>query len=213
MITKARAAVAVMSALFALLIPVVAFAATTPTLNQTINAGSLSADILQSDDTTPVASPTVAFAALNRAFTCQTSTATLGDASDKVNITNLASNNGWTLAIAATGGAAATWTAGGNTYKYNDTTGSGCTNGQMTVDPSVATVTTDCNAVCNAVTITKGSSTAYVSGTANSVTLASASSGAAWKGYLTGISFSQKIPASQASGSYSLGMTMTVTAQ
>jgi hypothetical protein len=41
----------------------------------------------------------------------------------------------------------------------------------------------------------------------------SSTSGSAWEGYLTGVSLSQKIPATQAAGSYSLGMTITATAQ
>lgn len=210
---KKRGVATLVFALATLIVPATVFAANTPTLNQTINAGTLSTDILQTDDATPVTSPAVAFGALNRSFTCQTTTGTLGDTNNKVNVSNMATNNGWTLAIAATGGAAATWTSGANTYKYNDATGSGCTNGQLTINPAVTTITTDCSSVCNAVTVTKGSSTAFVSGTADSVTLASASTGTAWKGFLTGVSLSQKVPASQVAGSYSLGMTITVTAQ
>lgn len=196
------------------LTPAIVFASNTPNLTQTVNAGTLSTNIYQSDDSTPVASPAVAFSALNRAFTCQTSTATLGDANNKVNVTNFGANNGWTLAIAATSGFTATWTSGSDTYKFNDATGSGCTNGQLTVDPSVGTVTTDCSTTCNGVTVTKGASTAFNHATStDSVTLMSASSGTAWEGYLTGVALSQKIPPSQVSGSYSLGMTITVTAQ
>lgn len=199
-------------ALVALFIPIMASAAPTPTFNQTINAGALSTNIMQSDDSTPVASPTVAFPAINAGFTCQTNTATLGDSNNKLNVTNLASNNGWTLTMTATSGDSATWTDGSNTYAYNDPAGSGCTNGQLTVDPSVSTITLDCNSSCSSATVTKGSS-ATLDNTGSSVaTLATNSSGSAWGGYLTGISLSQKIPAAQASGSYSLPMTITVTA-
>ena len=208
-----RNIVIVLSALSVLLIPAVSFASLAPTLNQTVNTGTLSADILQSDDATTVAAPTVAFSALNRSFSCQTSTGTLGDTNNKLNVTNFGANNGWTLTMAATTGPTATWTSGANTYKFNDATGTGCTNGQLTVDPSVGTATTDCSAVCNGVTVNKGSSTAYVSGTVNTVTLLSTSSGTAWKGYLTGIGLSQKVPASQPAGSYALPLTITVTAQ
>jgi len=197
-----------------MLVPAFASASLTPNFTQTINAGSLSADIYQSDDSTPVASPAVAFAAQNYSFQCKTSTATLGDANNKLNVTNLASGiNTWNIAIAATGGQTSTWTAGSNHYKFNDATGSGCTNGQMTVDPSVATLTDDCNSACaaNDATVSKGSSSAFVSGTTNSITLMSDSAGTAWEGYLTGISLSQKIPALTPSGSYSLGMTITLT--
>jgi len=204
------AAVAAMGLLF---VPAVAGASTTPTLNQTVNAGTLSMNILQSDDVTPVSSPSVSFPALNRSFTCQTNTATLGDTNNKLNVTNFAANNGWTLTIAATGGAASTWSDGTHTYKFNDATGSGCTNGQMTVDPSATTLTLDCNSACTTTGVTKGSSSAFVSGTTDSVTLLTDGNGAAWEGYLTGIGLSQKIPATQAAGAYSLGMTLTITAQ
>lgn len=208
--SRIRNVVAVLAAMSTLLIPVITYAAATPTLNQTVNAGTLTFDIFQSDGVTPVAAPTVAFPALNRSFTCQTNTATLGDSNNKLYVTNFATNSTWNIAIAATTGPTATWTSGGNTYKFNDATGSGCTNGQLTADPSVGTVTLDCNTVCTSAAITKGSSTAFVSGTANSVTLMSSSNGTAWKGYLTGVGLSQKIPASQPAGSYALPMTITL---
>lgn len=207
---RIRNALTIVAGLAMLVAPAVAMASNAPTFNQTVNAGTLTFDILQSDGATPVASPSVAFTALNRSFSCQTNTATLGDTNNKMYVTNFATNNTWNISIAATTGQTATWTAGSNTYKFNDATGSGCTNGQLTVDPSVATVNLDCNSACTAAAITKGASTAFVSGTANSVTLMSSSNGTAWKGYLTGVGLSQKIPASQPAGSYSLPMTITL---
>jgi len=205
--------VAVLAA-FALAVPAVTFAALTPTLNQAVNAGVLSADILGSDGTTPVASPAVTFGAVNKSFSCQTTTGTLGSNTNRLYVSNLGANNGFNLAIAATGGAAATWTDGGTkTYKYNDAAGSGCTNGQMSVDPSVGTITTDCNSSCSGVTVNKGSSDTYISGTKDSIVLMSTGTAGGWKGYLTGVTLSQKIPANQADASYSLGMTLTATAQ
>lgn len=195
----------------------VALAATdssSSTLNQTITTGSLSTGIYAAGDSTPVTSPTVAFPAVNVGFSCQTATATLGDVNNLVNVTNLnTSIGGWSLAIAATSGATATWSdSGSHTYKYNDATGTaaGCTNGQLTVDPSVATLADDCNSVCSDTNVTQGSSAAFASGT-SSVTLMSDSDGSPWEGYLKGIDLSQKIPASQAAGAYSLPMTLTVT--
>jgi hypothetical protein len=60
--------------------------------------------------------------------------------------------------------------------------------------------------------VNKGTSTPFDTTTNASITLMTTSSGTAWKGYLTGVSLSQKVPASQVSGSYSLGMTLTTTA-
>lgn len=210
---KLRNALIAVLAFVGLLTPAIAFAASTPTLNQTVNAGSISTDILGSDDTTPVASPAVSFTALNRSFACQTSTGTLGDPNNRLYVTNFAGGSSWSLTIAATSGPTAHWTSGSDTYAFNDAAGSGCTNGQLTVNPTAGTITTNCSTVCNGVSVSKGASTAFVSGTTDSVTLMSASSGAAWKGYITGIGLSQKVPAQQVAGSYSLGMTLTATAQ
>jgi hypothetical protein len=201
-----------------ILVPAVAYASLTPTLNQTINAGTLSANFLQTDDSTAIASPSVPFPAQNYSFQCKTSAATLADGingnTGYLNVTNLANGiNTWNIAIAATSGPTATWTNGTQTYKFNDATGTGCTNGQLTVDPSTstATLTDDCNSTCNNTGVTQGSATAFNhAGSVDSVTLLSDSNGTAWEGYLTGIGLSQKIPSLQHSGSYTLGMTVTL---
>ncbi len=202
---------AIIAVFVALVVPTTAFAANTPTLNQTVNAGTLTTDILQSDDTTPVASPAVGFPALNRSFSCQTNTATLGDTNNRIYVTNFDANSGWNLTMAATGGAGTPWAGTTYSYSFDDPAGSGCTNGQLTVDPSGGTITPNCNSVCNGVTVTKGSSTAFNNGSVDSVTLMSTADGTAWRGYLTGVGLSQEVPASQETDSYSLGMTITVT--
>lgn len=206
--------VAVLAA-FALAIPAVTFAALTPNLTQTVNPGVLSADIFAADGTTPVASPSVAFSAVNKSFSCQTSTGTLGSNTERLYVSNLGSNSGFTLAVAPTSGASATWSDGAtNTYDFNDPAGTtaGCTNGQLSVDASVGTVTTDCNSSCDGVTVNKGAADAFDAVTP-SITILSTNSGSGWKGYLTGVALSQKIPANQANANYSLGMTLTATAQ
>lgn len=213
---KLRHLLAVLAAPALILTPAVAFASNTPNLSQTVNTGIITTDILQSDGTTPVTSPTVGFPALNRSFSCQTNTATLGDSSNRIYVTNFADmsgKSGWTLTMAATGAAGATWTAGSDTYKYNDATGSGCTNGQMTVNPAAGTITLDCNSKCTATGVTTGSSAAFNAGTVDNITLINSTNTAAWKGYLAGVGLSQKIPSAQAAGTYSLGMTLTATAQ
>lgn len=197
-------------------VPALVYASLTPTFNQTINAGTLSANIYQSGDTTPVTAPTVAFSAVNYSFQCQTSTGTLGDSNDLLNVTNLASGiNTWNIALAATNGSAATWTSGSNTYSYNNSAGTpaGCTSGQMTVNPATGVVTLDCNSQCTAnnSTVSLGSSVALSSTGTDSATLLSDSAGTAWEGYVTGISISQTIPALTPSGSYTLPMTITLT--
>jgi hypothetical protein len=172
----------------------------------------------------------VAFSAKTFSFDCQhsgnASTGSLGTASQRVYTINPdAADNGWTLTIAATSGATTLWQNGGTTqnYDFNDPTGAnpGCTDGvdtdsrpgQLTIDPSVSTVTLDC-ATCTSSNVTKGSSTAFNQGTTDSITLlnAAAASDDIWRGYLTGVGLSQTIPAEQPADSYSINMTVTVTA-
>jgi hypothetical protein len=203
-----------------------ASAASTPTFNQTINAGVLSTDILDASHV-PVVSPSVAMTTKSFLFSCASgasaSTGTFGSGTQRIYVINPGgANNGWTLTMAATGGATAVWSDGGtNTYDFNDATTGGCTDGadtdtkigQLSVDPSVSTLTTDCNS-CVTTNVTKGSSSAFVETTLNSITLLSAAlaSDDVWRGYLTGVALSQTIPAEQPAASYTINMTLTATA-
>lgn len=215
-----------------LLIPVLTFsssgveAANTPTFNQTINAGVLSTDILDASRVT-VASPSVSMSTKSFLFTCASggsaSTGTFGSNTQRIYVINpSAANNGWTLTMAATSGTTSTWTDGGsNTYDFNDSSSSGCGDGadadsaagQLTIDPSVSTLTTDCTS-CSTTNVTKGSNASFAEGSVDSVTLlsASAASDDIWRGYLTGVSLSQTIPAEQTPASYTINMTLTATA-
>ncbi len=211
---------AVLSLVALVLAPIAAYAAPNSNLTQTINPGTLTTDILDSTRT-PVASPTAAMTAANFSFDCQTVTGTLGSSTQRLYVTDpsaTASNQSWSLSIAATGGAATKWQNTGNTknYSYNDPTVAnsipGCATGQLTVNPAAATVTADCvSSACTSVVINKGTSTAMT--TSTPVTLMSSPVGATlWRGYLTGIGLSQVIPAEQAADSYTLPMTLTVVA-
>lgn len=206
-------------------VPQTVFAANNSTFNQTINAGVLSTDVLDATGAT-VTSPSVAMSAKSLSFACQSggaaSTGVFGANAQRITVLNPGgANNGWTLTLGATAGATATWVSGGNSFDYNDATTSGCTDGgdadlrpgQLTVDPSVGTLTADCDS-CTTANVTKGSSTAFVQGTADSVTLlnASATSDDIWKGYLTGATLSQTIPAETPAGAYTMNMTLTATA-
>lgn len=219
----------VVGVLLLFVLSVSASAANTPTLNQTINAGTLTTDVLNASRVA-VASPSVAFSAKTFSFDCQfggsASTGLLGSNTERVYTINPdAADNGWTLTIAATSGATTLWQNGGSTqnYDFNDPTGGnpGCADGadtdsrpgQLTIDPSVSTINLDC-ATCTATNVTKGSSTAFNQGTTDSITLlnAAAASDDIWRGYLTGVGLSQTIPAEQPADSYSVNMTVTVTA-
>jgi hypothetical protein len=152
-----------------------------------------------------VASPSVAFSATTFNFSCQTQTATFGTASQKVKISNPLLS-GVKLDINAQTPATDTWTSGSDTYKYNDAAGTGCTNGQMTVSSGSFNQTAGANAPTY--TMPGGS----FSGT-SPVTLMNNTSTTAWEGELTGFDLSQKIPAEQADGTYSLNMVVSAISQ
>lgn len=158
-----------------------------------------------------VGSPSVAFTARTASFSCQTSTATLGIASQKLRIVNTAPSTNWSLSLAATGGSGATWSNGTRTYTYNQPADSGCTSGQMTVDPSTATITP--TAGCTNTGLTLGGATAYDTTLTQSAPLVTASgsqNNCTWD--ITNIGLSQTIPGEMPSGTYSLNMTLTMVA-
>lgn len=203
-------------------------ASNAPQLSQVVTAGTL-ATAVRDENGSVVGSPSYAMSSRTFSFDCQSgglaSTGTLGANTQRIYVDNPgAANNGWTLTIAATGGATALWQNGGSTqnYDFNDSGGSGCTDGvdadsrggQMTLNPAAGTITTDC-LTCAATNITKGSQTAFAQGTTDSITLLNAAAGSddVWIGYLTGVTISQTLPAEQFHDSYTLSMTLTATAQ
>lgn len=205
------------------------FASSASDLTQTITAGTLTVDILDASRVA-VGSPSIAMSSKSFSFTCQSggsaSTGTLGSNTQRLYAINPGAStpNGWNITVAATGGATSTWSNTGATKKFdfNDSGTSGCSDGadtdslagQLTIDPSVSTLTTDC-ASCNTTGVTKGSSGGFVEGSTNSITLLTASNTASnpFRGYLTGVGVSQTIPAEQQPDStYSLNLTMTITA-
>lgn len=205
------------------------FAAATPTFNQTINPGTLAVDVVDASYVT-VGSPSVTMGAVTTGFSCLTggsaASGTLGTATQQIYVQNPgAANAGWDVTIAATSGTTATWSDGGtNTYDFNDGAGSGCTDGadtdtakgQMTVDASGGTVAQG-QYSSNTTSVTAGSSASFQeTGTpVSSITILTGAAGSDdlgdWK--ITGISVKNTIPAMQAAASYSLGMTLTVTAK
>ncbi len=184
----------------AVLAPSAAFAALTPSLSQVINAGTLSVDIVDGSNAT-IANPSVAFGATTFDFACQTTTATLGTATQKLQVKN-PKKSGVKIEINATT-PGNSWSDGGtNSYKYNDATNAGCDFGQMTI--SGGTFTKTAGSGNPTYTMPVGAFT----GTA-SVTLLSNTGNVAYNADLTAYTLSQKIPAEQADGTYSLPMTVT----
>src|SRR5688572_23548590 len=92
---------------FVMLAVPVAFAANTTDVTQTINAGTLSTDIMDASRVT-VGSPSFAMSAKTFSFDCQAggsaSTGTLGSNTQRVYVSNPdGADSGWTLTMAATG--------------------------------------------------------------------------------------------------------------
>jgi hypothetical protein len=198
------------------------FAASTSNFAQTISAGTLSIDIVDGSYVT-VGSPAVTFTTAPFSFTCQTATGTFGTTTQRIYIKNPdAADNGWTASLAASA-PTAFWDGAVSDYDFNDATSAGCTDGgdtdslggQMTVDPSGATLATGVCGSCVTTNITKGSSNAYVEGSVNSITLLTAAAGSNDVGdwHLQTVAVSQKIPAEQGAASdYDINMTLSVVA-
>ncbi|MBU1036908.1 hypothetical protein KKF32_02645 [Patescibacteria group bacterium] len=202
------------------------YASSTSEVNQEITAGTLTTDI-RSDSTTPVASPYVGMSTKTFSYTClsggSASTGTFGSSTERIYIDNPdAADNGWTLTVSTS--STAYWASSASstlTFDFNDTGGSGCTDGgdgdsiagQMTVDPSGGSITADCGS-CGTGNLSLGSSTGFNEGATDTITLltAAADSDDIGRWYLTDVSVSQTIPAEQAATNYSFYMTVTITA-
>ena len=174
-------------------------------LTQVITAGALSTDILN-ESGADVTSPSFAMSAATVSNQQQSVTGTFGTNSQRVTVDNpQAANSGWTLTWNATTPGTGEWVDGGNSYPYNDT----IANGRLTVNPAAGSLT---SLTGTSTSITLGSSTSFSA--SSPVTLISAAAGSddIWNGYVTGISLTQTIPASQPAGSYIMDMTQTVAA-
>lgn len=171
-----------------------------------------------------VANPSISMPTSNFSFDCRSTAGTLGTSTQKLRITNTTANPSWSLSIAATGGATALWRNSGNTqqYDYNDSSGSpsGCADGtdsdskagRLTINPATGSVTSQNN--CTTSGISLGSSAGFTEGSVNAITLLSASAttpiGCYWD--LTNIGVSQYIPGGQPGDTYTLDLTLTITA-
>lgn len=184
-------------------------------------SGSLNVDIVDASGTS-VGSPSLAMSNVASSSSCQDSTGIFGVSAQRIRLTNTTATSAWSLSMAATGGVTGNWSSGTATYDFNDSSGSpaGCSDGadadslsgQLSVDPSVGTMTPQ--AGCSNTGVSLGSSSAFAQGTTDSITLASASGSAQVNCYweLTNVALSQKIPSFQPAGSYSIQMTLTAVA-
>jgi hypothetical protein len=193
-----------------------------PEITTFTNTGpSTTADIVDAAGD-PVTSPSFAMDAHTLAFSCESVGGTFGTSSQRIRVTNGFTAENWSLTLAATDGATAAWSGGPSDYDFNDSSGSptGCDDGadgdslpgQLSLDPSVGTVSPESG--CTNTDITKGSSGAFLEGTMDSLTILAGTTGTDTDCYwdLTGVDVSQQIPADQPTGSYSINMTLTLTA-
>jgi hypothetical protein len=183
-------------------------------LNQSINDGVRSIDIVDAGGTT-VASPTVSFSAATFSFATQDTTGTLGVSAQRIRVYNPTSTVAWTASVAGSA-PGANWTTGSAYYDFND--GNGYTDGadsdsyggQLSVAPAGGTLAGVSG--CATTNVSLGSNSSFVETTTNSITIASGAAGAAtycrWD--ITNIGLTQRIPASQISGSYSLNLVLSI---
>lgn len=207
---------------FVLLSATYVYASNTSTFNQTINAGTLSIDIVDGSYVT-VGSPSITMNSVSFSFACQASTGTFGTATEQIYIQNPdAADNGWTASLAATD-PTDLWDSTGTDFDFNDPTGSGCTDGgdtdsfggQMTVDASGGTLAVGQCSTCTTTNVSKGTSSAYSEGATDDITVLSGAAGSDDIGdwTLQGVSISQSIPAEQpAAADYSIDMSLSIVA-
>lgn len=181
------------------------------------DANILGVDIVDASSVS-VSAPSVTFSSLPFSFSSQTTTGTLGSASQKILVHNSTSTATWTLTVAATA-ITSVWSGAGGTFDFNDIganatdTGDADTvGGRLTVDPSVATLAGKNS--CSTTGVTLGSSTGFRQGVTNSITIAQGSGSAStvceWT--ISGVSLSQTVPASQVGSSYSLNLVLSIVA-
>lgn len=181
---------------------------TDSTLSQQITGGVLSTSIRDNTGVV-VASPSFTINSVAVSTAAQTATGTFGSSTQRIYVDNPGgADNGWSLSLAAKNGAPATWNDGsGHTYAFNGTT----TTGQLTINPSVATLTpTGTN---TATGVTRGTQATFTGATPISILVAGNTAEKIWNGYLTGVGVSQIIPASQPAGTYTIELVQTVAAQ
>jgi hypothetical protein len=185
------------------------------------NYGSLNLDIVDTNGQS-VSSPAFSLDSSPFSFSCTSSNGLIGETNQKIRVSNLTNIPSWSVSVAPTSGQSALWRNVGDTerYDFNDPSGDplGCADGldgdsyagQLTIDPSVATVTPEIG--CSTGNISLGSQSSYSDGVIGSVEIANASSSSdadcIWD--ITNIGLSQRIPAEQPLGSYNLNLTVTI---
>lgn len=167
-----------------------------------------------------ITNPTTHFGSTASANTAKNTSAMLSNStSQQLEVKNTTNVGGWTVALSAAGGSAARWRNGTGTasYAFN---GAQAASGRLLVDMSngsFSAISAGGGQGCDATGLSFSGSVSFVAGTAtaNAVTIASAAQNSkrqcAFR--LQNIRLSQTIPAYQKPDTYTLPMTLTVTAQ
>lgn len=175
---------------------------------------------------TPISAPSFSLPNASYLPICQSNSTTLGSSTgSKLRVTQVGNaGNGWNVSIAPTAGSTALWYASDSDtyYDFNDPSGTppGCNSGsdgdtyagQLTLDTTTSSLNAQSGCSIGGLTTNSGL-VGFTTGTP-AITLLAASSSAQsncwWDLYNTGVS--QTLPPSQWPGSYSLNLTVTVTA-
>ena len=173
--------------------------------------GSLDVGFVDSSSQT-VGDPSIEMSPLDTRFECQQSSSDLGTQDQLLRVSNTTFNPGWNVSIAATNGPGGEWSSTDNSYSFNDPDGDGCDNGQLSINPSSASVDPG---GCSLNGVSLGADESYIAGSVDDITIinsdASSDIGCDWD--VTGVGVEQQVPAEVPAGEYSLDLTLTITAQ
>ena len=198
-------------------------ASDTSNFRQTINAGTLATDIVNGSFVT-VASPVMNMSAATFSFACQTITGAFGTASEQIYVSNPDNaDSGWILNLAASN-PTNVWDSAGTDFDFNEAGTGGCVDdgattdadalgGQMTVNPSGATLATGQCATCTTTAVSLGDSELFNEASNTDIDIVSGAAGSDDIGDWTvqNVSISQKIPLEQpAASDYDINMTLTI---
>jgi len=205
-----------------------AYASSGSTFQQTINAGTLSVDIVDGSYAS-VSSPSVTFGATTFSFSCNTSTGEFGTTStEAIYVQNPdAADNGWTVSLAAND-PSDVWGSAGTDMDFNEAGAGGCVDdgettdagdalaGKLTIDPvSEGYIKVGACSGCGAGNISIQSAAAFEEGTTDSVDLLIAAEGSDDIGdwLFTDVTAYQTIPPEQAAAAdYAIDMVLSIVA-
>ncbi|MEI8361167.1 MAG: hypothetical protein WCG01_03500 [bacterium] len=180
--------------------------------------GSLSADMVSATGSI-ISQPLIYMNGMSMSNNCQTASGTIGTTTQDIRINNQTSLSSWTVSIAASS-TTALWSTTSSQYDFNDSLGSGCSDGpdadnfagQMTVNPAISVITPQSG--CQLTGISKGGSASFNEGVTDALTLISGASTASTNCYwdVSGIGVYQTIPAMQLPNNYSMDLTITIVA-